>query len=247
MVAWRFGFFMVALGVVMSWAVMLLFWTAVYNEGSQIGTYTLEQLLLYYTFNSIFIVVFDYSFVWDTGEALHAGRLSEYLTKPVSYLNFKFTQELGARTASLIAFALPLAAVVYYFRNVIPQNASIWLWCIATLIIGYVLTALFGIIISMMSIYFQNPHITNSVFFSISFLLAGRMIPISIMPPWLATIAEYSPFPLLTNVPLEYILGTRTALSSNELLFAAVWFVVLLVGARLMWKYAATKYEAGGI
>lgn len=246
MFAWRFGFFMMTFGTLISWAALFVLWQAVYADGNQIGTFTLEQLLMYYTFSMAFQVIFDYSFVWDIAEALHVGKLSEFLVKPISYLSFKFTQELGARTASLIAFSIPLIGIIFFFRHDLPQSLIIWLWTIGTLLFGFVLISLAGVIAAMMSVYFQNPHITSSAFMSASLLLSGRMIPIDVMPNWLALISRWSPFPFVSGIPIEFIIGTRTTLSAQELLLACGWFVILLFSSRAIWKWAAIKYEAGG-
>ncbi|MCX6780910.1 MAG: ABC-2 family transporter protein [Candidatus Magasanikbacteria bacterium] len=246
MLAWRFGFFLMTLGAVISWAVLLLFWTAVYREGNQIGTFTLQQLVLYYSFGMVFVVVFDYSFIWDIASALHEGRLSEYLVKPVSYLNFQFMREAGARTAVLLAFSVPFLGIIYYFRHSIPHDPRIWLWIAGTLFFGYVLTALFGFLAALGSVFFKNSHTTCSLFFSLSAILSGRIIPISVMPHWLATIARATPFPFVSGVPIEFVIGTRTALTSHELILISSWLIILLILCNSLWRLAAIKYEASG-
>lgn len=247
MLAWRVGFFMVVLGVVLSWLVMLVFWGAVYREGNHIGSFTLQGLMMYYTFGMVFQIIFDYGFIWDIAEALHQGKITDFLVKPVSYLSFQLMKESGARSAALVAFSVPLAGAVWYFYPLIPHTLITWLLIGATLVIGFIIVALMGFIAALMSVFFQNPHVSCSFFFSTSLLLSGRMVPISVMPHWLATIAHYSPFPLVSGVPIELILGTRTGLSLEEIIIAIVWLFVLIIVSRYTWRWAAIKYEAGGI
>ena len=246
MIAWRFGFFMIAFGAVISWIVLLIFWSAVYRAGNTIGSFTLSQLIMYYSFTTVIQIIFDYSFVWDIAEALHEGRLSEYLVKPISYINFLYAKELGARTIAFGAFSIPLACLLYYFRNEIPHEFSTWLLLIVVLIIGFITVSLLGIIAALSSVFFQNPHIVSILFFTVSQLLSGRTIPFSIMPTWLATIAQWSPFPFISGVPTEFLLGIRTGLSAQEIVVNLAWVIILIFMARKMWRYSATKYEAGG-
>ena len=246
LIAWRFGFFMVALGAVISWIVMLIFWGAVYREGNTVGAFTLSELVMYYSFTTVIQVILDYSFVWDIAEALHEGRLSEYLVKPVSYINFLYAKELGARTIAFAAFSVPLAGLLFYFRNEIPHTCSAWLYLISTLLVGFFTVSLIGIIAALSSVFFQNPHIVSLLFFTISQLLSGRTIPFSVMPHWLATIAHWTPFPFISGVPTEFLLGIRTGLTSEEIFINLAWVIFLIFVARKMWRYSITKYEAGG-
>lgn len=246
MVAWRFGFLMIAIGAVIGWLVMIAFWRAVYAGGNQIGSFTLAQLILYYTVNSIFIIILDYSFVWDVSTDVHEGRLSEYLVKPISYVSSRFMRECGARAATLLAAVTPLIGVIFYFREMLPSSYTAWLFCLMTLFLGFIATALFGFTLSLASVFLQNQHTAPSIFFAISFLLAGRLIPLDVMPHWLATIARATPFPFLASVPIEFILGTRTALNGTEITLLLGWLIILGIVTSFMWKFSAIRYEASG-
>lgn len=247
MLAWRVGFLMVTLGSTASWLVMLVFWQAVYASGGMIGAYSLRQLILYYTFVTVIRAIVDFSFVWDMATALHEGQLTSYLVRPISYLNFKIVHELGARCATLLALSLPLCAALWYFWGDLPHAASTYLSVVIMLCVGYVLVMLIGFIVAMCSVFFQNPYVITTVFFSTEELLSGRIIPLTIMPPWLATLAQFSPFRFVGGSTVEIILGLRGALTTEELLSSLVWIIVLVAAARFVWKHAAIKYEAGGI
>lgn len=247
MLAWRVGFLMVTLGTAASWLVMLVFWQAVYKNGGTIGAYTLRELMLYYTFITVIRAIVDFSFVWDMATALHEGQLTSYLVRPVSYLNFKIVHELGARLATLLALSLPLGVALWFFWNDLPRAASAYLSIVIMLCVGYILVVLIGFIIAMCSVFFQNPYVITTVFFSAEELLSGRTIPLTIMPPWLAALAQNSPFRFVGGSAVEIMLGSRGALTSVELIMSIAWVVVLAATARLVWKYAALKYEAGGI
>lgn len=246
MLAWRFGYFVMALGSAINLLVLFIFWTAVYQDGNQIGSYSLEQLLIYYAFSITLQILMDYSFVWGVSEALHQGNLSQYLIRPISYINFLFVKEFGVRVATIASFAVPLAGVVIYFHDRLPNSLLAWILFAATTVFGFIVVSLFGILFAMTTVWFQNPHIAGSLFFTTSFLLSGRLVPIDLMPAWLASIARWSPFPFVTGMPLEFVLGNRAGFSIQELLIGLVWFVVLLFSAQRAWKWAVIKYEAGG-
>lgn len=247
MLAWRVGFLMVMLGTAASWLVMLIFWQAVYASGSAIGGYTLRTLVMYYTFVTVIRAIVDFSFVWDMATSLHEGQPTSYLVRPVSYLNFKLVHELGARFATLLALSLPLYAALWYFWGDLPRSASTYLSVVVMLVVGYVLVVLIGFIVAMCSIFFENPFVLTTIFFSTEELLSGRIIPLSIMPPWLALLAQNSPFRFVGGSAVEILLGTRGAFTAIELWSAMAWIAVFAIGAQLAWKYAALKYEAGGI
>ncbi len=246
MFAWRFGFFVTSLGAMASWLVMLFFWSAVYGEGNQIGSFTLEQLMLYYTFSVLFQIILETSFIWDIASAIHSGNVTEYLLKPISYLKFKMVSECGAHTVMLIGFSLPFAIAVFYFRDQMPHTLSPWLWAFGTAGVGFLLVSLIGFLFAMATVWFRHQYVAVSLFFSISLLLSGRTIPIAIMPEWLRTIAEWTPFPLVAGTPIELLMGTRHGLTLHEVLFFATWLIVLLFAATWAWRRAAIYYEASG-
>lgn len=247
MFAWRFGFFMITLGTAIGWFVMLLFWAAIYREGHQIGNFSLRELLLYYTFITIFTVMFDTSFIWDIATAVHEGRLTEFLIKPVSYLQFQSLRELGARTTTILAILPLLVGALIYFWHDIPHALTPWLSTALLLAIGFVLVMLLGFIVALGTVYFESPYHLPSLFFTISALLSGRTVPLELMPHWLQAIAYWSPFPLLGSSAVEIILGSRGGITLREIALSIVWLIILLFGARIAWKHAAIKYEAGGI
>jgi len=247
LLAWRAGFFMIALGMTLSWVMLLIFWQAVYAQGNQIGTFTLRELLLYYTFMSVSAMILDFGFIWDVAFAVHEGALTQYLVRPISYLSFQFARELGYRFATLIAFLLPITGAIYFFWNDLPRTFFAWFSILLILGLGFFIVALLGFIVAMGAVHLKNPYTLPSLFFAISALLSGRTVPLSIMPSWLRTICEYSPFPFIGGTAADIILGNKIGISLNEIVTALAWIAVLIICSQLMWKHAAQKYEASGV
>jgi ABC-2 type transport system permease protein len=78
-------------------------------------------------------------------------------------------------------------------------------------------------------------------------MLSGRLVPMSLMPSWVQSISDYTPFKWTFGFPIEALvgrLGTGTLLLglSMQLLWIAVGSGLLA----LAWRAAVRRYSAVG-
>ncbi len=245
--AWRASYFMYALTLSCGVGALIMFWMAVYKDGNQIGTFSLEQLVIYYIAGAVIHVIFDRGFSWDIMTMTTTGALSQYLIKPISFFNYRLAQELGSKAAMLLIYGIPTITAAVIFRDYLPHDGVTWALIFASLTLGFVLQYFVGFIFGIAAVWFEQPYVTIIVFHAVSSMLSGQLIPLSLMPPWLHTIATHSPFPYLIGIPLQLILGQRTSISPTELWVGILWLFVLAFSCRLIWRKAAYQYEAGGL
>lgn len=244
--SWQAGFIISIVSAAIGWGVLVIFWRAVYSAGNTIGTYTLSDLIFYYTFSTILQIVFDRGFFWNLSDVIYNGELSNYLLKPVSFFTFQMWYELGARVAALMRFSIPIIIALIVFWSRIPHTLHAWVWIFIALVMGYFCHVYSGFIAATTTPWLKSQYAPVSTYFSIAILLSGQMIPLSIMPVWLQTVARWSPFPYITSYPLEMMLGRKIIFTPQEFAIGIAWIAVLWCGAIFMWKRAAIRYEAVG-
>ena len=183
--------------------------------------YDAEQLLWYIAFNE-WIVVSIPDTQEDMEEDLRSGRLAYLLPRPISYLRATFCEAAGTLSANLIV----LGCVTFLFT-----------WCqvgsLPFCAIGLPVSILFGFLAGFVAIIFQM-LIGLSAFWlqesaplfwiweKMLFIFGGLMLPLTIYPEWLQTLAYCTPFPA--------ILGTRSALALDFSLSSVVTLTITLLG-----------------
>jgi ABC-2 type transport system permease protein len=81
----------------------------------------------------------------------------------------------------------------------------------------------------------------------IELLLSGRLVPLTLMPDWTQTLANFLPFKWTFFYPIQCLAGD---LSNEELLAGlaaqAFWIVAGLGMFLIAWRYAIRRFSAVG-
>jgi ABC-2 type transport system permease protein len=169
-----------------------------------ITSFNPQQLLWYIAFNEWVLVSIP-----DTQEEmeqdLRSGRLAYLLPRPVSYLGATFAEAAGTLSVNLLVLGLVTFSFTWLQAGALPFGPS-----------GLLVTAVFGLMAGLIGIIFQMV-IGLSAFWltevgpfywiweKLLFMLGGLMLPLTVYPQWMQTIAHFTPFPA--------ILGERSALA----------------------------------
>jgi len=87
----------------------------------------------------------------------------------------------------------------------------------------------------------------SSVYVAVSNVLAGLIVPLSVLPDILARLARATPFPSMLQIPVDIAVEHRVgAAALTGLAIQAGWFVLLLAAARLMLSRATARVVVGG-
>ena len=83
--------------------------------------------------------------------------------------------------------------------------------------------------------------------FAAELILSGRLVPMSLMPAWVQTVADFLPFQSTFGYPIEALVGGLT----NQELFAGLgmqlfWIVVGIIAVRLVFRMGVKRFSAVG-
>ena len=77
--------------------------------------------------------------------------------------------------------------------------------------------------------------------------VAGRLVPLSLMPAWIQDFAWFFPFQWAFGFPIESLVGNMT---TNELLrglgMQLAWILFGVILVNIIWKFAIRKFSAVG-
>lgn len=163
-----------------------------------------DQLLWYIAFNEWVLVSIPQIQV-DMEEDLRTGRLAYQLPRPISYLGATFCEALGTLCVNLTV----LGAVTFLFTWLTVGNlpfAPIGL--LAAVIFGLLagcICILFHMLIGLTAFWLHDVEPFFWIWEKTLFMFGGLILPLTVYPQWMQTVAGYTPFPA--------ILGARSALA----------------------------------
>ncbi len=227
-------------------------WRAMYGgtEGATLSGYTFSQLILYFAM-CIFVenLVTPTEDEWQIAGEIRDGKMSFLLLKPLNYLAYRFTLYASYRLL-YTAVLLPGIAVIFFFLRAhltLPSHALTW----PLFALGTAMAALiqFFIAYSIAMLAFWILEISTVVFmvFSVEYFLSGQIFPLDMLPPWLAGIVKWSPFPYEIYFPVQIFMERITGAALVQgLAIQAFWVVVMWLLAVGLWRRGIRRYQAVG-
>ncbi len=83
--------------------------------------------------------------------------------------------------------------------------------------------------------------------FAFEYIAGGHLFPLNILPPALAAVLNFTPFPYQLYFPVGIYLGqVKGAAMGRGLVIQAAWVLIFYALARSVWKRGIAKYSAVG-
>jgi len=228
--------------------VYLAVWTTVADaKGGSVGGYTPGTLAAYFIVwtlvRSMNVVFTPYGFEWR----IRSGEMSGALLRPAHPIHHDLAAFAGWKVVWFVMW-LPIgAALVLLFRPTLhPEAVEIAVFAVA--IWGaYLIRSLFQWLIGLVTFFTTRVAALFEIYVVAELMLSGRLVPMSLMPPWVQTLSDFMPFQWTFGFPIEALvgqLGTRALLLglATQLLWIGIGAGLLA----LVWRAAVRRYAAVG-
>ncbi|HEX3000020.1 MAG TPA: ABC-2 family transporter protein [Armatimonadota bacterium] len=229
--------------------VLPLVWLAAYNGRSAIGGFQPSQIVAYY-FLVLFLTNFMISHLhWDISEEIKEGRLSNYLTRPLSYMAFQYLGNSAWRIMRTLLFLPILALAIWLFRGYLRWEgyhvgAAFWV----AVLLGHILSFVMAYGLGMLALFFVQARDIYNFYYMMAGLLSGQTIPLTMLPHGLQTLANLLPFRYTLGFAAEIFLGqVQGAAIIRGMVVELLWMVVLYLWAVFLWRRGLRYYTAVGI
>jgi len=186
---------------------------------------------------------------WQIAADIREGTVSQFLLKPIDYLYYRFCLFISGRLIYTVTALVPVAVFILWLRDYVVWPAdAVTLGCFA---VSVVLTGLLQFLISftMALLAFWVLEVSTFIFivFAFEYLAGGHLFPLDILPPALAQVLSFTPFPYQMYFPVSIYLGRTTGSAVWQgLLVQAFWVVASYVLARWVWRRGIRRYAAFG-
>lgn len=223
-------------------------WSAIYGlDGvSQLQGYDFKGMLAYQVWVMI-VGLLGMSFNnMNLAEDIRLGRISAYLIYPFGFWQYHSSSfialELLQTLVSLLAISL--FATCHWL-----EISSIW-----HLLNGFgfsLCVALFwfqlNFLIGILAFWMEETWVLRVMMVTITQFLSGAIFPLEIFPDVLRQALAYSPFPYLTYVPVKLFMGSYTGSVPTAYALVLLWFAVVLILSRWLWRQGLKAYTAAGM
>jgi ABC-2 type transport system permease protein len=240
--AYRFDFFASILGMVLPILGLSLYWldTLKYSVVDSF-LFTPKTIILYYIIVYAIEMFFSYELAFSVEEDIETGRMNSFLLLPCNYLTIKLAEFLS--TNLLPCCILIALTIVISLSSMISASLIAVLVFLSLLILGMLFHFIYVMILGLLTVWFKN--VNGMLYFlqTIAGLLAGAIIPLSLLPERFAWLV-WNPFSLSIYVPSETLLTGTINIAAPFAL--ALWCFVIYALYRITWANAMRNYQAYG-
>jgi ABC-2 type transport system permease protein len=236
------------LGMIAEPVIYLVVWSTIARQhGGAVNGITAGQFAAYYivwTLVRNMNIVFGAPF-WEW--RIREGRLAGDLLRPLNILHYDLAYFAGWKfvvVALWIPIALGLSAV--FHPDLHPSALQIGVFIVA--IWGaYFVRTMFQATLGMLNFWTTRGAAIFDLYMAVEMLLSGRLVPLTLMPGWVQTLADFLPFKWTFGFPIESLVSDMSTRSLFLGLGAQVmWTAIGYVLFTFAWRAAIKRFSAVG-
>lgn len=237
-------------------AYVFILWGAAYAGKTELGGFNLGQTLTY------FIVVLVLQFFigamnedYEVSEEIRNGLINQFLTKPINYFSYRFTLYGASRFVSGMLALVPFVLMLPWLAPHLafpPLSAPGAIWSYAAFVPAVIMSALIQFSIAylfgLLTFWFLEIQSFVILSFAVETILGGQVFPLDLMPSWVLEISSWLPYYYQMYFPAALLTGRigDPSIVWRGLCIQAVWVVLLLMLARVLWTRGLRRHTAVG-
>ena len=226
--------------------VMLALWTAVAREGP-FGRFTQADFVAYYLAALIVRTLSSSWVVWEMNQEIRMGTLSLRLVRPMH----PFVSYTASHLAAIPlrgAVALPIAVILLLtVGNHVASDPVVIALLPLVVLSAWILAFVAGTAMGSLGMLMERSIAVWEIWMGLFAVMSGYLVPLELMPRWLATAAEWLPFRYLLGFPVEAIIG----MADRAAVLRGLGIQWLMIGAATLisaavWRAGLRRFEAYG-
>jgi ABC-2 type transport system permease protein len=247
--AYRVNFIFWRLQMFISFVIFYYLWYSVSLGQTQVGDYRLPQLYSYFAIGYIIRALVYATRTADRGGEIQNGDLSNRLLKPMGVIKYYFSLDLVDKIFNLSLMFLEFGLILLFFHPqlVVPTPSDLFYFLIV-LVLAVGLFFCYSLIISLLTFWsdqaWSSRFLLGVVFVN---LFSGQFVPLNLLPRWLQTILDYTPFPYTYYYPIRIYLGLSTPPQIFRIILITILNLLFYYFlAQLLWQQGIKKYQSYG-
>jgi ABC-2 type transport system permease protein len=227
--------------------VMLAIWHAVAEEGT-VGRFGRADFVAYYLGGWAIRLVTSTWLVWELSMEIRGGTLSTRLLRPLHPLFTLAAQHMAALPMrALVVTPVVAAMFVLAGDKLAVRDPRILAVFLLSLVGAWFLIFFTMVFLGSMAFFVESAIGIFELWLGLHAILSGYLVPLELLPRWVARIARLSPFDSMLAFPLETLTGKRdlgAALASLGVQW--LYVAVMAVAGLTVWRRGVRRYVAFG-
>ena len=228
--------------------IFLAAWVAVAAaQGGSVAGYGVSDFAGYYV---ALTLVSHLTTAWNSFEfefEIRQGRLAPKLLRPLHPLHYAVVENLIFKLTTILPLALILGLLAITFQVRFETQWWHLVLFIPSIVLAATLSFMLGWVIASSAFWLQRVHTVNTLLQRTSFIFAGQIAPIALMPAALQTVCYALPFYYILGAPTEILRGGVTLERALVLMAAqAGWLVVTWLAFQVVWRAGLRQFSAVG-
>jgi ABC-2 type transport system permease protein len=248
---YRWNYFLRALFGLVPLAGTVFLWRAVFRErGGGLHGYDYGSMIYYYLLTLLVSnLVTPTEDEWQIAADIREGQINSFLTKPMSYLGYRFSIFVSGRIVYTAVTLPPIALIFLYFRHyiVLPEHAMTYVYALISMFMAAVMQFFITYSLALMAFWILEISTIVFIVYSFEYFLGGQMFPIDIMPAGIQEVMKWMPFYYELFCPVAIFMERlRGPALMQGLAIQAGWVLVMWAAAHYMWRRGLGHYQAVG-
>ena len=247
-IQYRVANYFYMIGMITEPVIYLVVWSTIAEQqGGSVGGYTPGTFAAYYIVwtlvRNMNIVFTPFGWEWRIRE----GMLSAELLRPMHPIHSDIANFAGWKFVVILLW-LPLAVFLTWVFK--PTFDFSWLEAVVFFIAiwgAYLIRTMLLSLLGMLTFWTTRVSAIFELYFGLELILSGRLVPMTLMPPWVQNLSNYLPFKWTFYFPIEALVGS---MSPPELWTGVgmqmLWIVIGASLLNLVWRVAIRQFSAVG-
>jgi ABC-2 type transport system permease protein len=236
------------IGMVAEPTIYLVVWSTIArSNGGSVGGLTPHGFAAYYivwTLVRTMNIVFT-PYGWE--HRIREGQMSALLLKPLHPIHYDLATFAGMKILWVVMYlpiGIGLSFVFHPALHTTPLGVVVFLIAIWG---AYLIRSMNLWILGMFTFWTTRGSAIFETYMLAELLLSGRLLPLTLMPHWSQTLANWLPFKWTFYFPIESLIGNMSTGSLlNGLGMQLLWTVVGAAIVHVMWRFSVRHYSAVG-
>jgi len=188
-------------------------------------------------------------FSWrELMDAVYTGEISTDLLRPYPLFTLWMGKDFGRAILNILTRGFVIMLVFEWVWDLYyPQSGGQWLAVGVSVLLSWLLSFAFRFLINLSA--FWSPEASGFLrfFYTISWFFSGFLMPLRLFPPWVQTLAQFTPFPHMVNTVTEIYLGLLTGPALFQaLLTQLAWALALSAAGALVMRAGVRRLVIQG-
>jgi ABC-2 type transport system permease protein len=232
---------------IISMAILVYFWRAIYNDAGTISGLGLDQTLTYVLLAFIFMPLTANDLVWEFGSNLREGTIIHHLLRPINFQGMNYAQMLSNLLMRLL-LNLPMVVVaILLFGLRFPTDLNTWLAFLVSALLGFTVMFFFNWFLACVPFYTTEIWGLGVLIEGMNFFLSGALVPLVMMPELVRNIVLSIPFAQALAVPVGLLSGITPLTDAPRVwLVQILWIAGMWLLSTLFFRVAVRKITVQG-